>query len=223
MLLALTLLQAAAAFQLGAPGPITLEKGALQERLHVVTAEREVGLNELRANAGRYLGQDVRFTLQFRNVTEDWEPFLSRFGPREWLGIEAWPDEVFTWEAEVFADPARRLFVRRGGTAARLFARAKPHARFAARARVCEAFLGEPWIEIIELQPLPGEIGPGTILHVERARSLRLEGQWDLALEQYARAKLAPLPPHALAAIEAEILDTEEARQLDRSEQGVRK
>jgi len=214
VILALALLEAVAALQLGVPSPI-----AQDTYLRFVGAQREVGLNELRANAGRYLGQEVRFTLQLRKTVEDWEPFLSRFGPREWIGVEAWPDELFTWEAEVFADPAPRLFALRGGTAARLLARAKPHARFAVRARVCEAFLGEPWIEILELEPQPGEVGPGTILHVERARSLRVEEQWELALEQYARAKLAPLPPHALAAIEAEILDTEEARELDRREQ----
>ena len=218
MTLALAALQAFAALHFCAPATPTQDS-----HLIVARAEREVRLHELRANAGRYLGQDVHFALQLSSVTEDWEPYLSRFGPGDWLGFQAWPDELFTWEADVFADPAPRLFCRRGSPAALRLARAAPHARFEARARVCEAFLGEPWIEIVELTPLPGEVGPGTIVHVERARSLRLEGQWDLALEQYGRAKLAPLPPHALAAIEAEILDTEEARELDRREQAVRK
>jgi len=186
--------------------------------LLVGSAEREVTLLELRANPGQWLGADVRLVLQFRAVVEEWNPYLSRFGPREWLAFEAWPDEVFTWDSWVFENPAARFFVRRGDSLSDVLRRSHAYQRFEAHARVREAFLGEPWLEIVGLVPLEGEVGEGTILHVGRARQCALERQWTLALEQYERAKSAPLPPQALAAIEKEILETREAQEHDERE-----
>lgn len=174
-------------------------------------------LTELRTSPGRFLGEEVRFTLQFRALVEDWNPYLSRFEPGRWLGLEVWPDELFTWDEAVFAAPAGRLFLRRGGGFEPLARRARTYQRYEARGRVREVFLGEPWIELLELVPLEGEVGEGTILHVTRARELAGEGQFTLALDQYDRARAAPLPPHALAAVLAEIRATEEARAESKS------
>ena len=44
--------------------------------------------------------------------------------------------------------------------------------------------------------------------------ALPLAREIDLALEQYERARAGPLPPHALAALLAEIHAVEEARAL---------
>ena len=152
------------------------------------------------------------FQLQFRALVEDWDPYLSRFEPGRWLAVEAWPDELFTWDESVFVAPVGRLFLRRGGGFEPLARRARTYQRFTAHARVREVFLGEPWLELLELVPLEGEVGEGTILHVTRARELASQGQFKLALDQYERARAAPLPPHALAALLEEIRATEEAR-----------
>ncbi len=172
----------------------------------------QVELSALRKDPAPHLGTEVRCTVQFHRALEDWEPFLSRFEPRAWLAIEAWPDESFVWEAAVFDDPATRIFVRRGSAGAKLLGAARTYARFEIRARVSELFLGEPWLEVLEATPLAGEVGEGTILHLSRARGLAAYEQWDLALEQYERAKAGPLPMHALGAIEREILEVLEAR-----------
>jgi len=203
----LALLSAIRAF-----GPCPAQDGAVA---NAAVAEREVTLDELALAPGRHLGEAVRFALQFHSPVEQWDPLISRFGPEDWLGFEAWPDERFTWEADVFAHPSTRLFVRRTGALAPLVRRAHMHARWAVHAVVREAFLGEPWIEVVALEPLEGEVGQGTLLHLERARQLVAERAWTLALEQYERAKAAPLPPHALAAIEKEILEVRDRRAND--------
>jgi hypothetical protein len=189
-----------------------VDRGAIEAGALTPSAAAAVPLGALRAAPAQHLGQEVRFTLQFRALSEQWEPFLSRFEPTRWLALEGWPDEAFTWDAETFAAPARRLFVRRGGGFEPLARRARPYQRFEVRAKVRELFQNEPWLEVLELVPLEGEVGEGTILHVTRARELLLQGQFDLALEQYARARAAPLPPHALSALVAETRVAEETR-----------
>src|SRR5262245_7347143 len=183
-----------------------------------VAAPLDLPLGELLADPGRHLGDEVRFTLQFRGLVDDWNPYLSRFGPTRWLALEVWPDEQFTWNRATFDTPVRRLFVRRGGGFEPLARRARTYQRFEARARVREVFLGEPWLELLELVPIEGEVGEGTILHVTRARELLFKGQFSLALEQYERARAAPLPPHALAALLEETRATEEARARAKAE-----
>lgn len=174
---------------------------------------RRATLVELRTAPGRWLGEEVTFTLQFRARSESWNPYLSRFESGRWLGLSAWPDEVFTWDAPSYDAPLMHLFVRRGTPAEESVRRAEPHQRFQVTAIVREQFLGEPWIELTSLKRLPEEVGQGAILHVTRARELAFEGNFDLALDQYERARAAPLPPHALAAILEEELETREARE----------
>jgi hypothetical protein len=168
-----------------------------------------VRLDELRARPAKHLGQEVRFVLQVRGLVEEWDPFFSRFEPTRWVALEGWPDEAFLWDAAAFEAPVGRLFVRRGGGFEPLARRARMYQRFEVRARVREVLLGEPWLEVLELVPLEGEVGEGTILHVTRAREFAAEKSYALALEQYERARAAPLPPHALAALLEEIRATE--------------
>lgn len=174
---------------------------------------RATTLVELRTSPGKRLGEEVEFTLQFRELGESWNPYLSRFEPTRWLGLSAWPDEVFLWDAASFDAPATRLFVRRGSELETFLRAARPFQRLRATALVREQFLGEPWLELTALTPLPEIVGEGTLLHVTRARELLFEGAFDLALEQYERARRAPLPPHALAAILEEELEVHEARE----------
>jgi hypothetical protein len=169
-------------------------------------------LSELGADP-TWLGRRLCFTLQRGALVEDWNPFLSRFGPARWLCFEAWPDESFTFDAEVFAHPARRLFVRRGSEAERLLRAARTYERFEAVAVVRELFLDEPWIEVETLFPLPGFVGEGTILHAARAAELEAEGQYELAIEQLQRAQAGPLPPHATAELERRVLECRRAQE----------
>lgn len=188
----------------------------------VVRPPRATTLTELRQHPGKWLGEPVRFVVQFKEAVEDWPCFVSRFGPHEWLAIEAWPDERFTWDADVWEDSARTFFVPRGGALESLVQAARPHGRYEITGEVRETLLGEPWIAVERLERLDGEVGQGTILHVGRARELVIEGQYELAIDQFQRAKAAPLPPHARAAIEAEIQETRDLQERVKTERASR-
>jgi hypothetical protein len=186
---------------LAALGPLA----PAQEDPVVVQLPRETTLGELRKWPGEWLGREVRFVVQFKAVAEDVPRYVTRFGSHEWLALEVWPDERFTWNVDVWDDPARTLFVARGTALENVVHAARPHARYEVTGHVRETLLGEPWIAVERLERLDGEVGEGTILCVGRARELVGEGRFELAVEQYERAKAAPLPPHARAAIEEEV------------------
>ncbi len=169
-------------------------------------------LVDLRAVPAGWLGRHTRLTLHFRGTVETWNPYHTRFGPPDWIGFEGWADERLLWVPEIWDDPAPRLFARRGSKAARRLERARALDRFEAVVVVREVFLGEPWIEVLSLEPLDEHVPEGTVLHVCRARLLQDRGQWELALQQYARGKSGPLPEHVRAEIDRLIAECEAAR-----------
>lgn len=159
-------------------------------------------LAELRADPSAFLGRRVRLRLQFARVLETWNPWLTRFGSGDWIGLAAWSDTAFTWERGVFEDPLERIFVRRSTAVAALVDRAAPYRRFEVEAVVREVFLDEPWIELESARPLTEFVGEGSILHAARGRELMVQENWELALDQLERALVGPLPAAALAELE---------------------
>lgn len=194
--------------------PAAFAKGSVDSAAEVTgihsaghSAYEAVSLAELRRDPVRRLGKRVRFVVQIRGVLEEWNPYLTRFGPGDWLGIEAWPDEDYTWKKRVFDNPHSRLFVRRGSGAEFALHKAERYRRFEIHGVTREFFLGEPWIEIENAVALESAVDEGTILHVGRAFSLLRDGRVELAIDQLERAKAAPLPVHARMELERHIVE----------------
>lgn len=181
--------------------------------LPVATAVPLADLSEIRFDPLSWKGREVRFVLQFRELVPDWDPYLTRFGTVDWVAFSGWSDTRFTWDAEVYDDPLPTLFVRRGSELAAGLTEYRPHQRLEARAWVREIFFDRPWIEITSLRPLEEHVGEGTILHVGRARDFMRMRKWELALQQFERAKAAPLPAHARAELERQIIECRAARE----------
>jgi hypothetical protein len=162
----------------------------------------ERALSDLARDPLADLGEEVRLVLQFGAPLASWNPYLTRFGAGDFAGYEAWGDERFLWERAAFDAPERTLFARRGSSAERVLADAKPYQRFLVRAVVREVFLGKPWIEILAAERLAEEVSEGSLLHAIRGLELLAEGQKDLARAQIERAAAGFLPAHARAELE---------------------
>jgi len=174
----------------------------------VLAAEPEdVSLSDLRTDPDLLLGRQVRSIVQLEGRLESWNPGLTRFGEGDWAGFSAWADEDFTWDPRVFADPMRRLFVRRDSALEVLVAEARRYERFEVVGTVREVLFEQPWIEVVRLKPLFELVGEGTILHFGRASEFARQGKYGLALQNFERARAAPLPANARAELEARIAE----------------
>jgi len=183
----------------------------------------DVELTELRDDPGPWFGRRVRFHLQYAGARAEWEPFLTRFGPADFVAFDAWGDREYPWDADVFENPAGTMFARRGSVVEASLALARQHQRFLAVGIVRDVFLGEPWIEVQSIVRQPEHVPEGTLLHVQQARGFRELEQWDMALDQLRRAMAAPLPAHATAALEELVVEVEEARaEVERSRRARR-
>jgi len=171
-----------------------------------------VTLAELLAEPAEWLGRTVRFTFQHHSTLVAWNPYLTRFGARDYSAALAWSDDQLLWDPDEFENPVALLFARRGGDAAALLDSARTYARYEAVGQVRQVFLDHPWIEITHLERCPEEIGEGAILHASRALRSMQKGDWKLALEDLARAEASNLPPRAREVIERLRVECEEAR-----------
>lgn len=156
-----------------------------------------VTLARLRESPDLFVGQRVRCVLQLASVDGPWEPWTSRFGPRDFRRLEAWCDSQLPWYEEAFVDPARFLFVRRGGLAEFVLDGAHAHERFEAELVVRELLLGEPWAEVVSLERIRPAIGEGAVLHASKALELADKQLFELAVSEAERALGSPLPDHA--------------------------
>jgi hypothetical protein len=149
-----------------------------------------------------WVGREFRGTFQLAALPESWNPYVTRFGTRDWVAAEVWGDGQFLWLEEEHARPLGLVFARRGSPAAAVLAGASPYRRYTARFGVRQVFLGRPWAEILEIAPEERAVDEGTILHASRALKLMTSGDWQLAREDLMRASAPLLPEHARAELE---------------------
>ena len=161
-----------------------------------------VNLSEVYSKPGIHLGETLKLRFQLRGRLLSWNPYLTRFGPTDWSAFEIWGDELLLWEREAFENHQAGLFTRKGSKVEQALAGAQKYQRFEARARISEVFLGQPWIEILDVRPLPEMVGEGTLLHAARALELLRQESYALAREQFLRAMAPDLPEHARAALQ---------------------
>jgi hypothetical protein len=151
---------------------------------------------------GRWLGKTVRLQVQYHSRVETWNPYITRFGPRQFGGIQAWADDQFPWIQAEYDAPAVRVFLRRGEACDWAVESAKPGARFEMTGIVRETFLDLPWVEILEVLPLAERISEGTVIHVGKAQELMKAKSFARAQMELDQAITDDLPALARAELE---------------------
>ncbi len=149
-----------------------------------------------------FLGRTVRFVVQFHSLDERWNPYVTRFGPRDYVALNGWTDEQRLWIRSEYDDPVVRIFVRRDGGLAALFAGLEGHERVAVTCVVRELFAGRPWAEVVEATKLAEYVPEGSVLHAIRALDFMALELFELAAGQVDRALDAPVPERVRAELE---------------------
>jgi hypothetical protein len=157
---------------------------------------------DLCARPAEWLGKTVRLQVQYHGAVESWNPYLTRFGSRQYVAAQAWADEQFPWIKEEYDAPAVRVFARRGEACAWALDGAKAGARLEITAVVRDVFLDLPWIEVIQILPLPERITEGTLIHAGKACELMKARSFELAKSELDQAITDDLPARARGELE---------------------
>lgn len=167
-------------------------------------------LESLHKNPDKHLGQRVKLTLVFSQELEPGNPYFTRFTPTSYARFAARSGAGPLWAPEIFGGEFQHLFLARESAHLATLRAAKPNQRFEATAIVRDNFRGLPWIELVDLKLRPEWVPEGTLIAVARGKRLREEGQRHLALEQFERALVDPLPEQERASLLAEIASLRE-------------
>jgi hypothetical protein len=152
---------------------------------------------EICARPSRFAGKTVHLRIQYQDPVASWNPYLTRFSPSRFAGIQAWADEQIPWIKTEYDAPVVRLFTLRESSCAWAFQSARKGDRFEVTLVVREVFLALPWAEVTEVVPLPERIGEGTVIHAGRAVELMKRNAWKLAELEIDQAITINLPERA--------------------------
>lgn len=166
-------------------------------------AAERVGCAELWDAPGKHLARELALRVQFRGWIEEWNPYLTRFGPGQYRAFDAWGETQFPWRPEEHDAPLARLFVRRGSAAEWALETAQRHDGLELQVAVRAAFACQPWVEVLGVRPLESSVPEGSILHASRALQLMERRVWGRAEEELERALAAPLFDEARAELES--------------------
>ncbi len=112
-------------------------------------AAKRTTLDVLRRDPGLWLDVTVAVDVRLAGVVDAGDPCATRFMPRDWRAVAAFPAESAP-DAAAWKKPMTSIFVRRGSTAERRLASAAKEARVQLRGAVRDSVRGEPWIEVFE-------------------------------------------------------------------------
>jgi hypothetical protein len=127
---------------------------------------------------GRHVNKRLRLVLQFQSRVPTWNPYLTRFGPRDFDAYQFWGDEQRLWDVEEFHTAPVRLFARKRNVPDWTLEKAQAYARFEVEIVVREVFLDQPWAEIESALPLDEHVSEGTLIHASRAVELMQTKSW---------------------------------------------
>jgi len=161
-----------------------------------------ISWRELSEHPGRFTNKRLRIVLQFSARVATWNPYLTRFGTRDFDAFQFWGDEQRLWNVGDYQAPPVRLFARRDALAALALGRAQPFMRFELSIVVREIFLDQPWAEIESVMPLAEHVSEGTLIHASRAAELIESKSWKLAENELDQALIGALPPDAKTELE---------------------
>lgn len=177
-------------------GPSAPERAAVEAPPPLATWK------DLLDRPARWLGKTVRLQVQYQGRVETWNPYITRFGPRQFGAVQAWADDQFPWIQEEYDAPAVRVFLRRDEACDWAVQGAKPGERFELTAIVRETFLDLPWVEVFEVLPLAERISEGTVIHVGKAQELMAAKSFRRAEMELDQAITDDLPALARAELE---------------------
>lgn len=158
--------------------------------------------SELSQHPGRYANKRLRLVLQFQSRVATWNPYLTRFGTRDFNAFQFWGDEQRLWNLSEYQAVPVRLFARKRSTPDWLLESAKPYVRFEVEIIVREVFLDQAWAEIESAVRLPEQVSEGTLIHAARATELMQNRSWKLAENELEQALVGGLPAEARLALE---------------------
>lgn len=179
------------------PAPAFAQARLVDEEAVIV----DIDLGQLRSMAGAFEKVHVRFEAQFCSLGQVWNPFFTRFVPSEYANFYAWSGDQPIWRKDSYEDVFGMLFISKSSPELPLLYKLRTYDRVRIEGVVQDTFQGQPWIEVVKLEPITGRVDSPTLSHLYRADTYMQRREWNKAVSELSLAPGGDQPAHVLAAI----------------------
>ena len=161
----------------------------------------EVTLDTIRRQPDAFQNVRVRFEVQFCSLGKIWNPFFTRFVPSEYANFYAWSGTQPIWRKDSYEDVFGMLFLSKSSMQLNQLYNYRTYDRLQIEGVVQNVFQGNPWIEVLDMQLVPGRVDNPTLTHLYRADSYMQKREWSKAISELSLAPGKDQPDHVMAAI----------------------
>lgn len=158
-------------------------------------------LTQVRAEPDAFKNVNITLSVQFASLGKISNPFFTRFTPSEFLNFYCWADEQPIWQKESYSDLFGMMFYSKVGPKLRACYELRLYERLKVTGVVRNTFQGTPWIEVIDFEPIGGQVDLAVLTHLYRGEQLMGQRRWQRAIAELSLAPGDDVPPAALSAV----------------------
>jgi len=173
----------------------------------ILPAQSELGpavnasLEQLRGQPEAFRGVKVAFVVQFATLGRISNPFFTQFTPTEYTNFCGWGDDQPIWRKESYESLFGFLFLSKTHPKLNDLYGMRTYQRLKVTGVVRNTFQDQPWIEVLDFEPVVGQVDLAVLTHLYRGEQFMQERRWQRAIAELTLAPGAGVPEPAMFAI----------------------
>lgn len=158
-------------------------------------------LTKIRQTPNAFKNVWVRFPIQFVSLGKVSNPFFTQFVPQRFANFYCWADEQKIWDRQQYDDIFGLMFIAKANERVQDVYKMRVYQRMLVTGVVRNTFQGEPWIEVMDFDPLDRAVNTASLSHLYRGEMLMQKRQWTKALSELSLAPGNHLPKHVMGQV----------------------
>ena len=158
-------------------------------------------LEQLRAQAEAFKGVKVSFVIQYATLGRISNPFFTQFTPTDYSNFCGWGDEQPIWRKESYENLFGFLFLSKAHAKLNDLYALRTYQRVKVIGVVRNTFQDQPWIEVLDFEPVEGKVDLALLTHLYRGEQFMQERRWQRAIAELTLATADGVPGPVLFAV----------------------
>lgn len=181
-------------------GLLTLA-AALPAQTNDFGAAIDTTLDHVRREPDAFKNVKVVFTLQYATLGKISNPFFTQFTPADYANFHGWSDQQPIWRRESYEDLFGMLFLSKMHPKLGQLYALRTYQRIRVTGVVRNTFQDAPWIEVLDFEPVSGQVDIAVLTHLFRGEQFMAQRRWQRAIAELSLAPGAGVPEPVLFAV----------------------
>lgn len=158
-------------------------------------------LEQMRIQPEAFRGVKASFVVQFSSLGRISNPFFTQFTPAEYANFYGWGEDQPIWRKESYENMFGFFFLAKTHPKLNELYALRTYQRLKLTGVVRNTFQDQPWIEILDFEPVEGHVDLAVLTHLYRGEQYMQQRRWQRAIAELSLAPGDGVPGPALLAI----------------------